>query len=454
MRFFAIQSSKKDSSEYCNVYARVRHGGNNKKYAVGIKVLISEWNKYNSGDYTSTDWMDSNNISYAQFDNILSGIKNLLEGEFDPDTASSEIKKIRETNMFVESKKENSFRKEVYLASYIKKYIEDLKNGTRCKHKRSVHVSDNYITTSTMTLQRLEKFEIEYGRTILRGIDMRFRNDFIAWLKKNNYSEYTIVTTISFVRTIMSKAVAEGLTSSSVHLMPNFVPSAGDVDNVFLTREQIDQLYNINLSSKKVINRIREVYIQRFNCAGLTNQHLGIILDQINKTRDIFVAGCLTGQRESDYLHYRKDMIVELQNKNFLKVKQVKTQKTVYIPLDKRVELILNKYNGEFPLLSKASLNRYIHVICEVIGWTWVPNFENPNKCLKSGNRFCDLVSSHTARRSFATNAYMAGVPLASIMSVTGHAREDGLRRYLKLGINDKAILAEHDMKGFLETEQ
>ena len=43
-----------------------------------------------------------------------------------------------------------------------------------------------------------------------------------------------------------------------------------------------------------------------------------------------------------------------------------------------------------------------------------------------------ELVSSHTARRSFATNAFNAGVPAITIMSVTGHLTESAFMKYIK----------------------
>jgi integrase len=49
---------------------------------------------------------------------------------------------------------------------------------------------------------------------------------------------------------------------------------------------------------------------------------------------------------------------------------------------------------------------------------------------------------THTARRTFATNAYKSGVPLSAIMAVTGHASEEMLRRYLKLNTKERALLA------------
>ncbi len=42
------------------------------------------------------------------------------------------------------------------------------------------------------------------------------------------------------------------------------------------------------------------------------------------------------------------------------------------------------------------------------------------------------MISSHTGRRSFATNFDFDGVPLKEIMSVTGHSTEKALRTYIK----------------------
>ena len=64
---------------------------------------------------------------------------------------------------------------------------------------------------------------------------------------------------------------------------------------------------------------------------------------------------------------------------------------------------------------------------------------------------FCDMLLSHTARRSFATNAYKAGVPLSSIQAITGHSSEAQLRRYLKLDAEEKAVIALKDFEGIIE---
>ena len=50
-----------------------------------------------------------------------------------------------------------------------------------------------------------------------------------------------------------------------------------------------------------------------------------------------------------------------------------------------------------------------------------------------------DLISVHTARRSFATNAYLQNVPTSSIMKITGHRTEKSFLKYIKISQEDNA---------------
>jgi integrase len=41
-------------------------------------------------------------------------------------------------------------------------------------------------------------------------------------------------------------------------------------------------------------------------------------------------------------------------------------------------------------------------------------------------------VSSHTCRRSFCTDEYLAGIPSDLIMAINGHKSEKAFRKYIK----------------------
>jgi integrase len=56
-------------------------------------------------------------------------------------------------------------------------------------------------------------------------------------------------------------------------------------------------------------------------------------------------------------------------------------------------------------------------------------------------------ISTHTARRSFATNLYRAGCPARSIMAITGHKSESSFRSYIVLDREEHAKIVEGYMR-------
>ena len=67
-----------------------------------------------------------------------------------------------------------------------------------------------------------------------------------------------------------------------------------------------------------------------------------------------------------------------------------------------------------------------------------VKKLEDGKKVSVKAPKF-ELISSHTARRSFATNAYLQNVPTISIMKITGHRTEKSFLKYIKISQEDNA---------------
>ena len=61
---------------------------------------------------------------------------------------------------------------------------------------------------------------------------------------------------------------------------------------------------------------------------------------------------------------------------------------------------------------------------------------------VETQKKFYECIKTHTARRTFATNAFKRKISLSSIMVITGHSSEKMLRKYLKLDKEEQAILA------------
>jgi len=54
-----------------------------------------------------------------------------------------------------------------------------------------------------------------------------------------------------------------------------------------------------------------------------------------------------------------------------------------------------------------------------------------------------ELVTVHTARRSFATNLYVSDFPAVSIMKITGHLTEQAFLSYIRITPKENAEMLQ-----------
>lgn len=452
MDYVFVKSQKKGHEEYGSLRARVRYEGKVYKMSLGIKIKEHEWLKYKSLKYTSSALMTSLGIRYGQFASMLMQIKHSLEESFIPDQAPSVIHSIIYSNInktSVEALAANK-PKDILLRDYLTTYIDDLKTGVRTKQRHSIRVSDGYINNVEDLLKKIKGFEVANKKRLrLDDVTMLFQRLFIKYLRDLGLKPNTIATRLSAIRTIMQVAYLEKKTTNLDHQNPQFVPCREEVDEIFLNPDQIDQMMKLDLSSKEVLQGYVKKYKLDEGREKPLPQFEWKFMKFIKETRDVFIVGCLTGQRHSDYSRINSDMIVTLNDKQFIKLRQKKTKKEVYIPLDNRVKEILDKYNGKLPYICICTFRNHLHLLGEFLGWTEIAKFatyENTDNL-----RICDMLTTHTARRSFATNAYAAGISIASIIAVTGHASERSFRTYMRLDVQEKATIAAENFKGFIQ---
>lgn len=451
MDYLFVRSKKKGKEEYGSIYARVRTHGANTKYVLGFMIRESEWQKYKSLKYVSSATIPSLGIRYGQLSNILMQIKYALEENFDSETATSVIRNIiisvlsnrADRVTFVPQRRDDLLR------NFMAKYIEELRNGTRTKRKRSVPVTQGHCNNLRSALVCLEDYEaLIQKQHSLNEITMDFQQGFVKYLRDRGLKQNTINVRMSAIHIVMQVAYQEKKTTCVDFQHPEFVPAREEVEEIYLTPDKVEQMISMDLSSKEALQRL-------IDKAGFGTERLQRLpklttsfYHKMRQTRDIFVIGCLTGQRISDYMRISTEMLVALEGKQFLQLKQIKTGKTVMIPYDIRVRNILSQYGGHLPHISRSTFGRHLRLIGELLGWTYSPFADREDR--ETSKRFFELMTSHTARRSFATNAYAAGIPLSSILAVTGHSTERSLRTYLRLDTREKAIIAASDFKDFI----
>ena len=158
------------------------------------------------------------------------------------------------------------------------------------------------------------------------------------------------------------------------------------------------------------------------------------------RIRDMFILGCLTALRYSDYSR--------LTSQNLIRTK--KTNVDVKVPAHDYVKEIYAKYGGFIPRgLCIQYVNKYLKVIMKEIGLNDLVTYSytKGGRLITVTREKWELISSHTARRSAATNMYLTGrMKTLEIMNLTGHRTEQNFFRYIRLTGDDTARSISGDM--------
>jgi integrase len=185
-----------------------------------------------------------------------------------------------------------------------------------------------------------------------------------------------------------------------------------------------------------------KVLVEESEIIYLTQPELALLAElnlsedqRLEHCRDVFVFACYTGLRFSDVSQLKAEHIsakgIQLQTK--------KTRDRLQIPLIPQARVILDTYQGQFikalPVISSQRMNEYLKELCEMAGIdTPVQISRNfGSKQLTETFPKHQLVSMHTARRTFITLSLEKGMRPEVLMQITGHKNFKTLMRYVKI---------------------
>ena len=424
---FILRTDK--SEGYATLYARIQNRVPkiNIRVSSGLEVDVKEWNKSLTGAKALTAFRNGKGKELflkldaisSMFDAFIKNgiaitsdmVKERIHEIVYAEQIAAEKERAKAEAKALEEEQATDFN------DFITQFIHECETGKRKKKGGTTNISPG-------TVKSYKGFQSQfkaYQETRLKVIDfedltIEFYNDFRLFLTDKEYSPNTIARMVKICKTICYAAEQLKLMDAA-NVRFGFDVIYKDVDNVYLTEERIQELYEYDLSNRPAWEKVK----------------------------DVFVVGCLTGQRVSDYKRINSKMIVTLSDGNrYIKLKQEKTGNVVYIPLDYRVAAILDKYNGTLPKVYDQKINDHIKEIGEALGWTEIVELDEQRGVMEytAKKRFCDLLKTHTCRRSLATNMQKAGASLSSIMAITGHSSEQQLKTYLKLDESEKSMLA------------
>ena len=301
------------------------------------------------------------------------------------------------------------------LSDYIARYVREMESGERLNiHKLRYGLSTikNY---KGFVIQFDEFCKAMHKRYDFGDIDLKFYDDFVAYFTAKDYSINTIGRHVKELKIIMRAAREEGLHDNGLIESRKFRVLTAEVENIYLTESEIRAIAEVDLDGDK---------------------HKSI-------ARDIFLVGCYTAQRFSDYSTINEGNIRTLENgQSVIDLKQQKTGNRVISPIRAELQAILDKYDNRLPKAYEQKVNKYIKEIAreagivDIVEVSYVENGEKKSHLVEK----CELVKTHTARRSGATNMYLAGIPTIAIMKITGHKTEKEFMKYIKITEEQTAI--------------
>lgn len=300
-------------------------------------------------------------------------------------------------------------KKKQNLFDFIEQYIEEAKGRTHSKTGKKL--SRFTIHMYKRSLETLRDFSTKYRiRTDFDTIDLTFYYQYLSYLTKDlQLANNTAGSRIRDLKIFLNDAVERGLNTNMAFKSKKFKKIVEDTYEIYLTETELQEMEELDLSWNKKLDR----------------------------TRDLFILGCWTGLRFYDYTHLEKQNIGE----DNIEIKTSKTGEPVVIPIHKSVRKILNKYKGVThnslpPSLSNVVMNKHLKELGKLI-----PSLhEEVKKTITKGGVFMEfykkkyeLLKTHTARRSFSSNAYKSGLSTITIMRITSHRTEQNFMRYIKL---------------------
>ncbi len=228
-----------------------------------------------------------------------------------------------------------------------------------------------------------------------------------------------------------------------------------------------DGIHNNNratkcFSKKKIEERDKaaEIYLTEAELQALYEMPLSGLHDQV---RDIFLVGCYTCQRVSDYNNISKDSFTTTaKGTPIIRLIQQKTRTEVKIPImNPYLQAICEKYNYNIPSVIDVIINRYIKQILKELSEK-VPSLslKVPTKLtMKQKQNLANgkieiehndkgevvmprynCVTTHTARRSGITNMYLSHkYTIVQMMHVSGHKTQKTFMDYIKLSSDEIA---------------
>lgn len=434
---FYLRISDKKSVKDATIFCRLTNGRKTDlRIPTGFSIKPTYWDSKTDKPKNTVLYTDEEKGKIDYINEYLNGIEKSLIIGLNGNPSYSKENAIADIEAYKESKRTKPNEKLQDILPFLDTIISEMKSGSLLF--KSKPYSPNTIKVWNSFKKVLSNF-FKFNQGITWDmIDKVIFDKYVKYLTNFGYTTKTANKYIICFNALLEFAYRRKQhnnksVTDEFYKIPEI--EGCKTTNIYLTNEEIQALYEMPLEK------------------GSMN----------DKVRDVFLCGCYTAQRISDYGKFTEDNFVTTsKGNNVVKLVQEKTKNSVTIPiLNKNLLEIAKKYNYNIPKISDVILNRYIKIICKELSKE-IPSLLKQEKTIltmkekdkeekrkiiyerdKIGNvikyRY-DLVCTHTARRSAITNLYLTGLfDTFQLMSISGHKTEKAFKEYICLSSEEIA---------------
>ena len=390
--------------------------------SIGESIPVKYWNKTKKRVKTSAEFSYGSIINDTIDKWNYAALRALaVFKEYSNPPASEEFFAQLDKEFYKDDKQEPEM---VYFTDYLYTYIK------RYESARSIITIRHYNTTRNKL--------IEYEKTLpkrlsFEDINIEFYNDFRRWFFLHGYTDNYFGSIVKVIKQAYKEArQVDKLHSFSDIEHRDFVTVTAESDNVYLNEEELQKIHNLKITPELIAANYKD----------LDSHRIQQKITSLTRVRQRFLIGAYTGLRVSDFARLGDMNIGE-----FIRINTTKTKSNTVVPIHPVISEILAEGFDPSITVSDQKINSHIKELARLAGITEMVllNKHVGGKVVEVYKEKCDLVSTHTARRSFATNAYKAGVPTIAIMKITGHKKESTFLKYIKISAEENAeILKSH----------
>ncbi len=411
---------KDKSGKSSVVFAIVRYSGERYKHSTGVSVEVKNWNVDSQACREVKDYPSAHSINIR-----LRKIKKACDSVCDEMTERGRVLLNSEFWERVEDILNGAAGKnEVLFVQYAKIYAE------RREQSGKHNTAKQYLTTYNKLVEFEKKHHIHLR---FEDIGMQFYNRLRKFIIGAGYSENYFATIAKNVKLIYRDARdVDKLHNLYETDKRGFSTAQRSPKTIYLTIEELEQIHRVEFTPEVIIGAYP-------NLANLSPHKMKLKIDTLNLVRNKFLIGAYTGLRVSDY-NRMTDINVD---GDYIKITTKKTGAAVIIPIHPTLREIIDSGFDLATPISEQKINRHIKEVARCAGITKMAEGVKliDGRSVSGFWEKCDMITTHTARRSAATNMYKAGIPTISIMYITGHKSEKSFLKYIKISQEENAEL-------------